>query len=240
MMYPIEWTSEALEANLIIILLTIGFLIFRIVQQSEKLYATLVQRYGEERGQELRIYIQRAVGVVFYGIIPALVLFTATPYRWADYGVAAKFPLSVWLWTIGLSVLFIFLTRTNTKKPESLAMYPEVRAKVWTPRILRSSAFWWTAYLVAYELMFRGFLLFACARAFGAVPAIIINTSLYSLVHVPKGLTEGIGAIPLGLALCLITFQTETIWVAVLVHIVMSLANEWYSLKYNPNMEYRR
>ena len=51
-------------------------------------------------------------------------------------------------------------------------------------------------------------------------------------MHVPKGAKEGIGAIPLGLLLCMITFRTETIWVAMIVHFVLSLANEWYSLKY--------
>jgi len=239
MNFPLEWTAEAWEATISIVLLTAGFLIFRIVSKSEGLRQRLVRQYGEERGQELHIYLQRATGVLFYGIIPAIVLFTTTPYGWADYGVAAKFPLSMWLWTIGLSAVLIPMTRNSTRKPESLAMYPEVRKSIWNRKTLISSALWWAAYLVAYELIFRGFLLFACARAFGAIPAIVINTSLYSLVHVPKGMTEGIGAIPLGLALCLITFQTETIWVAVVVHIVLSLSNEWHSLHYHPEIEYR-
>ncbi|MBK8558078.1 MAG: CPBP family intramembrane metalloprotease [Lewinellaceae bacterium] len=70
----------------------------------------------------------------------------------------------------------------------------------------------------------------------GVWPAIAINTSLYAITHVPKGETEGIGAIPLGVLFCLITLESGTIWVAVLVHWVMSLSNEWLSLKHHPEI----
>ena len=64
----------------------------------------------------------------------------------------------------------------------------------------------------------------------------VISTIIYSLVHIPKNTREGIGAMPLGILLCLITFQTGTIWVAVIVHRVMALANEWFSLKHHPEI----
>jgi len=40
------------------------------------------------------------------------------------------------------------------------------------------------------------------------VAAIIINTILYSATHFYKGVQEVIGAIPLGIVLCLLTIDT--------------------------------
>lgn len=60
------------------------------------------------------------------------------------------------------------------------------------------------------QRMFRGFLLFSCARVLGVWPAIAINTAIYALAHVPKGKTEGIGAV-VGILFCLITLESGTI-----------------------------
>lgn len=98
------------------------------------------------------------------------------------------------------------------------------------------NAFTWIAYLFGYELMFRGLLLFTTVEFMGAWPAIILNTALYALVHVPKNLEETIGAIPLGLLLCLITLSTGTFWVAFGVHTCLALSNFFFSLKNHPEM----
>ena len=72
----------------------------------------------------------------------------------------------------------------------------------------------------------------------GVWPAIAINIALYSATHIPKGLEETIGAIPLGLVLCILTLSTGTIWIAFLVHVVMAWTNTLTSLKFNPDMKY--
>ncbi len=232
--YPLNWLPAQEEANLAIILATAGFIAFWFTGQSERLLQRLVERHGTDRGQARHIFVKRIVGMAAFGVVPGLVLFGTQPYSWADYGVAAKFPAEALYWTLGLSVVLIFMTSRSTRQPDNLNQYPEIRATVWSRRLLVWSALSWIGYLIAYELLFRGFLLFSCARAFGAWPAVVINTAIYALVHVPKGAKEGIGAIPLGLLLCIITFRTETIWVAMIVHFVLSLANEWYSVKYRP------
>lgn len=237
MNFPFDWTAADSEANWTIILVTIAFLAWWFTGKSDALLQHLTKRYGPEQGQMRQVFIKRIVGMVMFGLVPALILFNTQPYGWADYGVAAKFPPAVFYWTLGLSAIIIPLMFRSSQKPDNLAQYPEVRVKVWSRSLVIWSTLSWMGYLFAYELMFRGFLLFACARAFGAVPALIINTAIYSLVHVPKSSREGIGAIPLGLLLCYITFQTETIWVALVVHWVLALFNEWCSLKYQPDMQ---
>lgn len=240
MEFPLTWSSVSEEANLAIILVTLGFILFWFTGKSEKLLRYLVGRFGTERGQARHVFIKRVVGILSFGVIPACILFAKFGLTWADYGVSARFSPAAWYWTLGLSVILIFMTARSTRSADHLSQYPEIRTIVWSRSLLIWSALSWMGYLVAYELMFRGLLLFSCARAFGAWPAIVINTAIYALVHVPKSAKEGIGAIPLGLLLCIITFQTQTIWVALLVHWVLSLANEWFSFKYQPEMRVKR
>lgn len=226
------------EAALAIALVTLGFIVFWAVVTNALVVPWLTGRLGEEQAQEDKIYLQRFVGVCCYGIIPALVFFTGTGRRGADFGLAWQWTLPDLWWTLGLSAVAVFLSYQGARKPESLTMYPEIRRPVWGQRTLIFSALSWAAYLFAYELTFRGFLLFSCERAFGAGAAIAINTAIYALVHVPKRMTEGVGAIVLGLVLCFVTLQTGTIWVAFLVHVALSLSNEWFSLRLNPNIRY--
>lgn len=229
-----------LNATLAITLTTLGFIAFWSVVTSRKIIPRLAGRFGTEQAQELKIYVQRLVGIFGFGIIPAFIFFTLLDCAPSDFGLSAQWTSSDFWWSLGLSALATLLSYLGASKPESLEMYPEIRRSVWGFRTLALSALSWTAYLFAYELTFRGFLLFSCYHAFGTGTAIAINTSIYALAHVPKRMTEGIGAIVLGIVLCSITLQTGTIWVAVLVHTVLSLSNEWFSLRFNPNVRYGR
>jgi membrane protease YdiL (CAAX protease family) len=234
--FSLQWDNTHLEIIISILFLMVGFLLFRIVSKSDKLFASLSRNMGAIKAQEQQIYYQRAVGFFFFGIFPLAALVFFTDYNCSDYGLQLDFPLPVWLWTIGLSLVLIFMVRNTSQKEKSLMTYPEIRRPEWPRSTMIKSAVWWILYLFSYELLFRGLLLFSIARALGVWPAIFICSSIYALVHVPKGNEEAIGAIPLGVVLSLITFSTGTIWVAFLVHIVLSLANEWYSLKYHPTI----
>lgn len=231
-------SPDHLDATLAIALTTLGFIIFWSVASSPRIIPWLTNWYTKAQAQEYKIYIQRLVGMVFYGLVPIFIFFQLLGRSGPDFGLVWHLSLTDIWWTVGLSAIAIPLTYIGAKKEECLAMYPEVRSPIWGRRILVLSALCWVAYLFFYELLFRGFLLFSCERAFGPVAAITINTALYSLVHVPKRMTEGIGAIFFGIVSCVVTLSTGTIWVTLLIHIVLSLANEWYALRFNPSIRY--
>jgi membrane protease YdiL (CAAX protease family) len=94
----------------------------------------------------------------------------------------------------------------------------------------------WFLYLFAYELLFRGTLLFILASVIGPWPAVGVNVALYTAVHVPKGRQEAVGALPLGFLLCLITLSTGSIVVAVLAHAAIAIANGLFALHYRSDM----
>ena len=97
----------------------------------------------------------------------------------------------------------------------------------------------WAIYLFGYEFLFRGILLFPLAETVGVWPAIAVNIALYSATHIPKGLDETLGAIPLGLVLCWLTLASGTIWIAFLVHVAMAWTNSLTALKHHPDIHYQ-
>jgi membrane protease YdiL (CAAX protease family) len=81
-------------------------------------------------------------------------------------------------------------------------------------------------------------LLFLLVDTLGVVAAIAINVMMYAISHVPKGLSETLGAIPLGLVLCILTLKSGTIWIAFFVHIALSFTNSLTALAHHPEITY--
>jgi membrane protease YdiL (CAAX protease family) len=141
---------------------------------------------------------------------------------------------------IGMLLLVIPLAAYSAKKEKNLVNYPQIRAKVWTKKTFRLNLIGWAVYLVGYELLFRGILLFPLVEAYGIWLAIAVNVALYSATHIPKGLDETLGAAPLGFVLCLLTLMSGNIWISVLVHIGMAWTNSLTALKHHPEIHYNR
>ena len=197
-----------------------------------------IQRIGDEKTKVNYILFERFIGFIFFGVIPLLFVIFILDSDISAFGISSENFLQSLYWTIGLSPILILLSYLNAKKKDNLLEYPQIRTTIWNKKLLIISAVSWVLYLLAYEFMFRGFLLFISERNFGLWPAIILNVAVYSWAHIPKGHKETIGAIPFGLVLCLITLQTGTIWVAFMAHVILALSNEWFSLKAHPDMRF--
>lgn len=188
-----------------------------------------------EMGKPRQLYVQRFAGALIFGVLPMLIILLSGSTSYEEFGIKA--PVSAtYLWTMVLSLLIIPMNYFNAPKPTNLEAYPQIREEYWTVSLLIQSAISWIIYLTAYEFLFRGFLFFTSISILGLWPAILFNTVIYSLVHYPKGYKEALGAIPLGIILCYLTYLTGSIWVAVFTHIILALSNEWFSLYHHPKM----
>lgn len=187
----------------------------------------------------LWIVFQRSTGVLFLGIIPALIGLTLLHKTSVDFGIKAANFLPTLFWILGLSAFLIPMNIIFARKPGNLKIYPQIRAIEWTIKLILINVFTWAAYLLAYEFLFRGFLLFPCERILGYWPAILINTAIYAFVHIPKGMKETLGAIPFGILLCIITFNTGTIWAAFFIHLILALSNDFIAVYANPEMQFK-
>ncbi|WMI68426.1 CPBP family intramembrane glutamic endopeptidase [Mangrovimonas sp. YM274] len=82
------------------------------------------------------------------------------------------------------------------------------------------------AFLLAYEFFFRGILFYESLETYNLTLSIIINTSLYVLIHAFDSQKEIFGAIPFGIVLCLFTYYTNSIWPAFIIHLALCLTYE--------------
>lgn len=81
-------------------------------------------------------------------------------------------------------------------------------------------------FLVAYEFFFRGVLLFDIAMVAGITISISINIIFYVVLHLFDNRQTIIGAVPFGLLLCWLSWETQSIWPAVVLHLVLALTYE--------------
>lgn len=230
-------SEKELDAVVALANVTIGFIAYWFVSQSVVVENYFALRYPKQQ-QVYFVLFQRYVGFLFLGVLPSVVTFVVLPTSWADYGVKLPQNIETLYWIVGLAVIIIPLNAWNAKKADNLLMYPQIRATEWTKQTFIHEYTSWIAYLLAYELLFRGFLLFALYRVSGAWVASMVNVALYAIAHVPKGQKEAIGAIPLGLLLCYLTLRTGDIWIAVVVHIILAISNSFFSFLAQPNMRY--
>jgi hypothetical protein len=218
----------------------IGFIIFWFTQKSEKTKQKFFNKYGRDKGSAKFIMLTRYLGGFSIGIIPLvayLLAFPGTSLSEVGFGFHKETLLATILWSVGLCVIVIPLASFSARKPENLVNYPQIRAKEWDMKIYRGNLFSWAVYLLGYELFFRGVLLFPLVGQIGLWPAIAVNIGLYSATHIPKGLSETIGAIPLSIVLCLLSISTGTIWIAFFVHVAMAWTNSLTALKHHPDMK---
>lgn len=231
------WQPEFLEPILAIAFVTFGFSLYHFISISDKMKLKFSTKYGELEGLTKRIYFKRYFGACSIGFVPLLIMVILFDKDLAAYGLTFKNGLLSFYWILGLSTIIIIGNYLLSGKEKNLSINPEIREAEWTKKMVVKSVATLSFYLLGYEIMFRGILLFSTVQLFGEWPAIAINVAIYILVHVPKNLEESIGSIPMGIILCLITLTTGTIWVAFFVHIALAVSNLLFSLKNHPDMK---
>jgi hypothetical protein len=85
-------------------------------------------------------------------------------------------------------------------------------------------------YLVVYECYFRGLLLCLSAKLAGVCWALLINLSAYAVLHSFHKRSEMMACIPFGFALCCLTFSSQSLLPAILLHLVLAIVNESFLL----------
>ena len=227
----IRWVEGDMIIALPVMLCLIGFTAFWFVSKATKI----------NDGSVKNVLFTKYWGLFAMGIVPAIITLILMPqYALADYGLTynSDTTMTSIVAILILAALTMPLAFLSSKKPSHQLNYPQIREKNWTRSLVLKNSLGWSAYLLGYEFLFRGILLFPLVDALGVWPAVAINTAMYSATHIPKGLDETIGAVFLGIVLCLITLLTGTLWVAIVVHITMALTNSFSSIYHNPEMKF--
>lgn len=239
----LTWTQETTRIFVPIVSALVFFVMYWFTAQSEKIKQSFYEKNDHDTASVKHIFFTKYFGFIAMGVLPTIVCLIAIPeISLADYGltIIPETTLFTVVWTVGLCALVIPLASFSARKPKNLVNYPQIRAKNWNNSIYFKNLLGWALYLFGYEFLFRGILFVPLVEPLGIWPAIAINIALYSATHIPKGLDETIGAIPLGLVLCLLTAASGTIWIAFIVHVAMAWTNSLTALKHHPEIHYRK
>ncbi|MDR2542473.1 MAG: CPBP family intramembrane metalloprotease [Treponema sp.] len=238
----LEWTPLNMQVVVPILCALVFFVAYWFAAKSESIKSSFYKKYDFDKASANHIFFTKCAGFFLMGVLPTIICLllidglTLAGIGLTFYTETAFFTL---VWTVGLCILVIPIASFSARKPKNLINYPQIRAKTWTRSIYYKNLIGWALYLFGYELLFRGVLFMPLIGPLGIWPAVAINVALYSATHIPKGLDETIGAIPLGAVLCLLTAASGTIWIAVIVHIAMAWTNCLTALKHHPEIHYR-
>lgn len=166
--------------------------------------------------------------VVFYLILPALVIKLGFRQKLRDYGLAWNgLHRHGWPYLILLGVMLpvIIGASFNPHFKDFYPFFPYASASV------AGFILWELAYglhFIAVEFFFRGFLIFGLSERLGPY-AFFISAVPYCMVHFSKPAGEALGAIVAGLVLGYLAWKNRSIWGGALVHwgvaITMDLAS---------------
>ena len=182
------------------------------------------------------IFAQRALGFLLFGPLAGMLAILVMQEPGLRTGFVLQNAAQTGLWSIGLLAVLIPFNSQVAKTKANQAAYPQVRYRYWSFPFFVLNAVTWLVYLLGYEYLFRGFLFFPMVESQGVWAAISLNTVLYAVVHIPKGWREILGALPFGVVLCLAAYETGSFWVAFIAHGSQAVVNEYFSIRYNPEM----
>jgi hypothetical protein len=237
------WQGANTIILLPILLAVVFYSLYWVTVSSEWMKSWFIRNFEAETANILFVLSKRTTGFMLLGVVPlVLYIMINQDFSLADAGLGLNPEKGLFtiISIILLSMIIIPVISRSARKPEIMAVYPEIRAERWTNRMMLAETGSWALYLLGYETLFRGVLLFPLADSLGPVTAIVINTILYSAAHLPKGKTETIAAIPFGIVLCILTLHSGTIWIAFIAHLVNALTMTFTAVRFNPEILYFR
>lgn len=208
--------------------------------KSEKFKTYFIRKEVDEKNWMKYIVFKKVSGLFFLGIIPTIVITLTSNKSIFDYGLNFNNLNKSFIYFIIASVFVIVCTFISTKRKEMQNAYPEIRVNNWSMKLFIRYMMVMALYIFAYELLFRGILLFVCLPAFGLWSAIAVNLLFYSSTHIAKNGMETFASFPFGFLLCIVTISTGSILFAFLLHFLLALSNELFSIYHNPEMKFAR
>jgi uncharacterized protein len=166
--------------------------------------------------------------VVLYGIGP-LLLATVTRGRFTrSYGLGLGDARAGLAWAALLLGFMLPAAWIASRTPFFKGAYPLAGSSAFTMRppgaaehtswkLFAAYEAAYVGYFVAWEFLFRGWMLNGLLRRFGR-GAILVQTIPFALMHLGKPELEAFGSIVAGVALGILALRTRSIWYGVLVH----------------------
>jgi membrane protease YdiL (CAAX protease family) len=139
--------------------------------------------------------------------------------KWSEYGLGAG-DFRTGLKLTGLFyVLYIPCFLLLFTNDAFQAYYGGIGQRIHTwPEFIRREALSTFMLCLRTEFLFRGFILFAVARAYGPWAGVLAGIIPYVLIHTGKAPIEAFGSLLVGMALAWLALKTRSVWYGILLH----------------------
>jgi membrane protease YdiL (CAAX protease family) len=165
------------------------------------------------------LFALHIAGIFWLALVPMILLKQST------IAVAFNSQLPSMFWLILLLFFMLALANTGLSASRKIIIHHS-NSSFTTIRFFDFYFIIRILFLCAYELFFRGFLLFDCKQWFGIVPAVMLSTVLTVLIHVFTNRKEMLACIPFGILLCIFCIVFNAVWPAITLHFALSLSFE--------------
>jgi membrane protease YdiL (CAAX protease family) len=206
----------------------------------------LNRRLNIQAGSRYSFMMRKSTGVLFFGILTPVTALALLPGSLSRFGLSLPTVNRESGLTLLLSLMLVLVciaaswisNKSKARSGRAFGRYPEITENIWNRRTILTHILFWTLYLSAYELLFRGILLFTLLTIVDSWIAVALVTVIYSAVHIPKGPGEAFGAIVLGVILSQITISTGSIIPAVMIHVALAIPNGLFAVHYRSDMRF--
>ncbi len=99
----------------------------------------------------------------------------------------------------------------------------------WTLFLTYEAAYF--AYFIAWEFLFRGWMVHGLAPKWGTGAAILAQVAPFAVMHLGKAELEALGSIIAGVALGILSVRTRSFYYGALIHGVVAVWMDWLSAK---------
>ncbi|HSK14113.1 MAG TPA: CPBP family intramembrane glutamic endopeptidase [Phnomibacter sp.] len=191
----------------------------------------LYKKYSTLLPPQLILHLSRCVTIVFF-ILAAMVI---DAKGWLNtQGLQSFLSLHTRALWATLILGAVMLTATTLMAKKGLTGdRPKQYLPMTLPRLIIYTVVW-MAYLLAYEVFIRGFLLPGTlgaailpgegdTNAILLAGAIVANALFYGAIHLPKGRQEALGALVFGLVAAPLTLWAGSVWPVFIAHAILSL-----------------
>jgi membrane protease YdiL (CAAX protease family) len=235
-MGDVKLTAEVLAFLAIFTALLMFFLYYYTAKHKILLNLFVKPLFPSGSIETIEFISYKLTGILFTGIFPFIIFVLIINVTPSSIGLEIGRIFQFWYLLIILIIVTALLSFQLSKSRKVQEMSPELKIRNWYPRHIILSVSAWLFYILGYEFLFRGVLWFLCNEAFGFWPALCINLMLYSLVHLPQGKLIAAGTLPVGVILCLLSQLTGSFIPAFLIHSLIAVLTDLFSLYHNPGV----
>lgn len=216
--------------SVIIIGVVVFYYIYYYTSESRSMVKFVQQNFSDGDSGLALFFYKKLNGLILLGVVPAILYFMVLNASGAKFGLSLNHLSSSILLVAGLILLTaLVLFFHHRGKPNRSTL--QINPAQWNTSLFMLNVLGWSLYLIAYEFLFRGILLFECYEHLGFWPAVAINISIYSAVHMVNGKDQTIGALVFGTLACYFALTRGTLLIPIFMHLSLSILSNFYSIK---------